>query len=201
MIEGMTIKDRYQRWTITDVYQCIFSKLKKVKRLRSLSQNIGSSRMTSMSLRSSNPQINTKAMSQISLKILQQRAMSLMLIKLFKTISVTLQLNTQLTVILSTLLLKKSTKMLANLGKYLHYGKDDIEIDINYKEYNKYSKTSDYFKICQLVDKEISIQKKQFQAASQVIFNHNQNLLKRDQFYKEMREQTINSKFLGDCAR
>ena len=37
MIEGMTNKDRYQRWTITDVYQCIFSKLKKVKRLRSLS--------------------------------------------------------------------------------------------------------------------------------------------------------------------
>jgi len=37
MIEGMTAKDRYMRWTINDVYQCIFSKLKKVKRLRSLS--------------------------------------------------------------------------------------------------------------------------------------------------------------------
>jgi hypothetical protein len=37
MVEGMVTKDRHQRWTLTDVYQCIFTKLKKVKRMRSLS--------------------------------------------------------------------------------------------------------------------------------------------------------------------
>ncbi len=37
MIQGMVAKDRYQRWLLTDIYQCLFSKLKKVKRLRSRS--------------------------------------------------------------------------------------------------------------------------------------------------------------------
>ena len=74
--------------------------------------------------------------------------MSAILIDLFRTVAVTIKLNHELTVILSLLFLKKSTKMLALLGKYLHYGKNDIEIDIDHKDYAKFSKSSDYFKFC-----------------------------------------------------
>ena len=52
--------------------------------------------------------------------------MSELLVQLFKTVAVTLKFNSEYTVILGVLFLKKSTKMLANLGKYLHYGKNDI---------------------------------------------------------------------------
>lgn len=45
------------------------------------------------------------------------------------------------------MLLKKSTKLLANLGKYLHYGKNDIQIDINTKDQAKFFKTADYNKM------------------------------------------------------
>lgn len=38
--------------------------------------------------------------------------------------------------------------MLANLGKYLYYGKNDIQIDINAKDHGKFSKSADYVKIC-----------------------------------------------------
>lgn len=41
--------------------------------------------------------------------------------------------------------------MLANLGKYLHYGKNDIQIDINPKELAKFTKAGDYFKLCELI--------------------------------------------------
>lgn len=60
------------------------------------------------------------------MKILHQRAMSELLVQLFKTVAVTIKFNSEYTVILGVLFLKKSTKMLANLGKYLHYGKNDI---------------------------------------------------------------------------
>jgi hypothetical protein len=73
--------------------------------------------------------------------------MSWLLVRLFRTITVFIKLKSDLTVILAILLLKKSTKLLANLGKYLHYGKNDIQIDISTKDQAKFFKTQDYFKI------------------------------------------------------
>jgi hypothetical protein len=146
MIEGMMTKDRYQRWTISDVYQCTFSKLKKVKRLRSLSENIVTSRMTHQQSTTGTTS-NYQLVSDILHKVLQQRNMSMLLVWLFKTV-VEVKLNSEWTVILGTLMLKKSTKMLANLGKYLHYGKNDLGLDINYKDYGKFTKSADYFKVC-----------------------------------------------------
>ena len=92
------------------------------------------------------------------MKILQQRNMSHLLVKLFRTVTVVLKFNSELTVILGVLLLKKSTKMLANLGKYLRYGKNDINIEINPKELAKFTKNADYFKICELIGKSLFIQ-------------------------------------------
>jgi len=73
--------------------------------------------------------------------------MSWFLVKLFRTVTIFIKLNSELTVILGVLLLKKSTKLLANLGKYLHYGKNDIQVDISMKDQTKFFKTQDYFKI------------------------------------------------------
>ena len=127
--------------------------------------------------------------------------MSMLLVWLFKTVTVTVKLNSEWTVIFGTLLLKKSTKMLANLGKYLHYGKNDLELDINYKDYGKFTKSADYFKICELVDKEIGIQKKQFDLAAQAIFTHNSHLFKRDDFHREMRDELVNPVFMAESAK
>jgi hypothetical protein len=85
--------------------------------------------------------------------------MSWLLVKLFRTVTVFIRLNSELTVILGILLLKKSTKLLANLGKYLRYGKNDIQIDINPKDQAKFFKTQDYFKICELIGNRSLIQK------------------------------------------
>jgi hypothetical protein len=127
--------------------------------------------------------------------------MSQLLVRLFKTVAVTLQFNSELTVILSILLLKKSTKMLANLGKYLRYGKNDLNLDITYQDYQKFNKSSDYFKICELIDKEIAIQKKQFEAAAQTIFGNNSTLLKYEQFNREMKEESVNVEYLKTVSK
>lgn len=148
MIKGMVAKDRFQRYTLTDVYQTLFSKLKKVRRMRSRSESLLGSQMTEASLASSKfMNKNNKLISDILLKIMQQRNMSLLLVRLFRTVTVVLKFNSEHTVLLGFLLLKKSTKMLANLGKYLRYGKNDIGIDINPKELSKFTKATDYFKI------------------------------------------------------
>ena len=56
MIERMLEKDRELRATLNDVYHCFFSRLKKVKRMRSLSEStLGTSmlsRASSLSRRS-----------------------------------------------------------------------------------------------------------------------------------------------------
>jgi len=67
-----------------------------------------------------------KAYTDIILKVLRFRNMSWLLLKFFSRVAVDVKLNNELTVILGYLLLKKSTKLLASLGKYLHYGKNDI---------------------------------------------------------------------------
>ena len=90
-------------------------------------------------------------MTDIVHKILQHRNMSQLLVRLFHSVAVVIKFNSELTVILAVLLLKKSTKLLANLGKYLRYGKNDIDIDIAYKDYGKFTKSVDYFKMCELV--------------------------------------------------
>lgn len=81
--------------------------------------------------------------------------------RLFKRVT-EIRLNQEITVILGMLLLKKSTKLLANLGKYLHYGKNDIGIEINARDQARFFKTSDYHKMCEIIDREIAFQKKQF---------------------------------------
>lgn len=88
-----------------------------------------------------------KLYNEILLKLMRQRSMSWLLIRLFRIITTFIKLNSELTVILGMLLLKKSTKLLANLGKYLHYGKNDIQVDISTKDQAKFFKTQDYFKI------------------------------------------------------
>lgn len=70
------------------------------------------------------------------------------MVRLFKTIVVTIKLNNEITVILGVLILKKSTKILASLGKYLHYGRNDLGIDINSKDQNRFFKTTDHHKMC-----------------------------------------------------
>lgn len=90
-----------------------------------------------------------KIYKDILLKIMRHRNMSWFLVKLFHRVTVDIKLSSnELTVILGILLLKKSTKSLAGLGKYLHYGKNDIDIDITIKEQTKFFKTADYHKIC-----------------------------------------------------
>jgi len=63
--------------------------------------------------------------------------------------------------------LKKSTRILTDLRKYLHYGKNTIGIKIELKDQLKFFKTADYFKLSELMgtyfnslDKELQIQKK-----------------------------------------
>jgi hypothetical protein len=116
------------------VYQALFSKVRKAKRMKSLSEsNMYSSKMSSKSLSVSKSQFGSKkAYADIVLKILRQRNFSWLLIKLFARV-VEVKLNTEFTTVLSFLLLKKSTKSLANLSKYLHYGRNDINIDITPK--------------------------------------------------------------------
>ena len=81
------------------------------------------------------------------MKLMRQRNMSWFLVKLFRSITIFIRFNSELTIILGILLLKKSTKLLANLGKYLHYGKNDIQVDIAIKDQSKFFKTQDYFKM------------------------------------------------------
>jgi hypothetical protein len=84
--------------------------------------------------------------------------MSHILIKLFRTVTVFIKFNSEHTVIFGFMLLKKSTKMIANLGKFLRYGKNDIGIEINPKELAKFTKTTDYFKLCELLGTSQPIQ-------------------------------------------
>ncbi len=95
MIEGMTAKDRHHRWSLSEVYQCIFHKLKKVKRMRSLSENkFDSSGLTTASMTSTKGVIGSKKLYEmIIVKLLRQRAYSFLLIKLFRTVTVGLRFN------------------------------------------------------------------------------------------------------------
>ena len=81
------------------------------------------------------------------MKILRHRNMSWFLMRLFQRI-LSFKLGSESTVMLGMLIMKKSTKLLSNLGKYLHYGKNDIGIEINSKEQSRFFKTTDYHKVC-----------------------------------------------------
>jgi hypothetical protein len=147
--------------TLNEVYQWMFPNKKKVRRLRSLSESMGNSRLSrASSLSSSKSQFgNKQAYAEILMKILRHRSMSWLLLRLFRRV-VQAKLPHESTVMLGAVLLKKSTKLLASLGKYLHYGKNDIAIDINAKDQARFFKTTDYHKVCELVDREIAVQKK-----------------------------------------
>ena len=152
MIYGMLTKDRHRRLSINEVYKCIFSKLGKVKRMRSLSENnINTSRLSNTSMSSTKSQFGSnKLYYEIILKLMRQRNMSLFLVRLFRTIAACVKLKSDWSkkfFLQLILLLKKSTKLLANLGKYLHYGKNDIQIDISPKDQAKFFKTADYNKM------------------------------------------------------
>lgn len=82
------------------------------------------------------------------MKILKHRNMCWLLVKFFKRVAVDIRISHDITVILGILFLKKSTKLLVNLGKYLHYGKNDIMIEVNSKDQAKFFKTTDHRKIC-----------------------------------------------------
>ena len=160
MIESMIAKERHRRLSLNEVYKCLFSKLKKIQRMRSLSQNnLGFSQIsnnTSLSVRKS--QFGSKKLyNEILMKLMRQRNMSWFLVKLFRSITIFIRFNSELTIILGILLLKKSTKLLANLGKYLHYGKNDIQVDIAIKDQSKFFKTQDYFKMMQLIGRHTII--------------------------------------------
>jgi serine/threonine protein kinase len=153
LIDAMTVKDRTERITLNEVYQTLFPNKKKVKRLRSLSEGgMQSSYLSSSSMSSSKSQFGSKqAYAEILMKILRHRNISWFLLRLFKRIVVNIKLNSELTVILGVIMLKKSTKLLASLGKYLHYGRNDIGIDINAKDQTRFFKTTDYHKICEII--------------------------------------------------
>ncbi len=82
------------------------------------------------------------------MKILKHRNMSWLLVKFFKRVAVDIRISQDITVIIGLLFLKKSTKLLVNLGKYLHYGKNDSMIEVNSKDQAKFFKTTDHRKIC-----------------------------------------------------
>jgi hypothetical protein len=166
LIDKMVRKDRQDRLSISEVYQSLFSKVRKVKRMQSLSEsNLQTSNLSRMSTSSSHRSVmgksqfgSKKTYAEILLKVLRFRNMSYLLLKMFSRVAVDIKLNSELTVILAYLLLKKSTKLLASLGKYLHYGKNDIGIEITPKEQGKFFKTNDYYKLCELISTPIMMQ-------------------------------------------
>ncbi len=87
--------------------------------------------------------------------------MSWLLVKLFRRI-ISIKLNDDIVIMLGIMVLKKSTKVLASLGKYLHYGRNDIGIDINSKDQARFFKTSDYHKICELIGIDTLIKTNRF---------------------------------------
>jgi hypothetical protein len=137
---------------------------------------------------------------EILMKVLRYRSMSWFLLRLFRRI-VGLRVGSESTVILSVVVLKKSTKLLASLGKYLHYGKNDIGIDINARDQARFFKTTDYHKACELVDREIALQKKQLDVAIETVYVSFSALLKRPDFSREFKEEQTNQKFFEKCIR
>lgn len=84
------VKDRNARITLKEIYQTIFKKKRKVKRLRSLSA-MESSIYSSRSLSSTKSAFGSKkSYEEIILKILKIRNQSWFLIKLFKACAVDL---------------------------------------------------------------------------------------------------------------
>lgn len=166
----MTIKDRSDRVSLNQLYLSLFPNKKKVKRLRSLSESGMQSSYLSTSSQSSNKSHfgGKQIYAEILMKILRQRSISWFLLRMFKRVVVSVKLNSELTVILGMLMLKKSTKLLASLGKYLHYGKNDIGIEITTKEQTRFFKTADYRQICQLIGNFGSTQISKSQSKRQI---------------------------------
>lgn len=100
---------------------------------------------------------------------------------------------------LCVILLKKSTKLLASLGKYLHYGKNDIGLDVAARDQARFFKTTDYHKVCEIIDKEIAVQRKQFDIAIESVYVNNVGLLKRLDFSREFKEEVTNQPFFEKC--
>ena len=80
--------------------------------------------------------------------------MSWLLARLFGRVTVSIRLNSESTVVAGLLLLKKSTKVLAGLGRYLHYGKDEVGVGADPKQQSKFFKTAQHHKLCELVGTE-----------------------------------------------
>lgn len=83
---------------------------------------------------------------------MRHRGMSWLLVRLMQRV-VQLRVGSEWAVMLSVLFLKKSTKLLASLGKYLHYGKNDIGLEVAARDQVRFFKTTDYHKVCEIVDK------------------------------------------------
>ena len=122
--------------------------------MRSLSESTlrtsGLSRASSFSKRSESVG-GGKAYVEVMLRVMQVRNMSWLLVRMFGKVTVNIKLNSELTVVAGLMLLKKSTKILAGLGKYLHYGKDEVGVGIDPKKNSKFFKTAQHHKLCELV--------------------------------------------------
>ena len=140
--------------SVTEIYQVLFKNKKKVKRLKSLQYNSDnssykSSKISRMSSSvSSNHSATTKPIyTEIISKILRFRSVSWFLVRMFKLVTVSIRIANEISTILGMMVLKKSTIILVNLGKYLNYGKNLINLDITSKDQAKFFKSADYFKM------------------------------------------------------
>ena len=84
-------------------------------------------------------------------RVMQVRNMAMLLVQLFGRVTLRVKLNSELTVVAGLMLLKKSTRIIIGLGKYLHYGKDEVGVEISRKEQAKFFKTAQHHKLCELV--------------------------------------------------
>jgi hypothetical protein len=129
---------------------------------------------------------------------MRHRGMSWLLVRLMQRV-VQVRVGSEWAVMLSLVLLKKSTKLLASLGKYLHYGKNDIGLEVAARDQARFFKTTDYHKVCELIDKEIAVQRKQLDIAIESVYVSNVGLLKRADFSREFKEEATNQPFFEKC--
>jgi hypothetical protein len=124
--------------------------------------------------------------------------MSWLLLRLMQRV-VQVRVGSEWAVMLILVLLKKGTKLLASLGKYMHDSKNVIGLGVAAHDQARFFKTTDYHKICELIDKEIAVQWKQLDIAIESVYVSKVGLLKLEDFSREFKEEMTNQPFFEKC--